>query len=88
MSNINCGVIRKSKKPFLKSAFFKVEFDLKWYDRKYIDYMLKIILIHPNLAINAAVFFQSLFIVDYHNKILQENLDTYMNLNYYTFNSD
>ena len=83
-------LLENQKNRFLNQLFgcHKVEFDLKWYDRKYIDYMLKIILIHPNLAINAAVFFQSLFIVDYHNKILQENLDTYMNLNYYTFNSD
>ena len=33
-------------------------FDLEWYARKYIDYMFKMILLHPNLATNAKVVFK------------------------------
>ena len=60
MSNIDWGVIRNTKDCLFNLLFDcpKTNFVLEWYDRKYIDYILKMMLQHPYLVTNARVIFK------------------------------
>ena len=60
MSNTDWGVIRNTKDCLFNLLFNfpKANFVLEWYDRKYIDYILKMILLHPYLVRNVRVIFK------------------------------